>query len=924
LGADLRRLILATAWNGPADLPAALRLEWRFVAVRWLGILFMTPGIHMAGFSAEQMNAAYLVLAIAAVYNIALQVIVPRRPTWFINGYVTALGDALLNACMVGLAGGFDSPLYYILFTVTISAAMRYGYGPALGMASIFVALDAAEQMPRVLLAGPFLFRSGFLLMTAVLAGYLREQARSAETALHRRLEQANLFNEVTATLTATLEADATLRAVAASARLLLGGRCAVLQPAADFVGHGADPSRITHDGTGGCAAPHAELLALCAEYAARRPDRTLQPTLIETEAHSGARAFVLVLARPGHPAPLGVIAVQVAPGVPTVARDIMESFIERCALALENVLLFRSRTDLYEEVRRQADALRENETELRAVLSNVAEGIITVAEDGRIASLNRAAEWVFGYRAEELLGQPADTLFVEVADARDLLSDGWRTTGTRPDSAQREASGRRRDGSHFPMDIAISNMAVDTHKQFIMCVRDITERKQAEAALEHQALHDLLTGLPNRVLLHDRLGQALVTARQSGEPLALLILDLDRFKDVNDTFGHHAGDQLLRQIGPRLQMALRKVDTLSRLGGDEFALVLPNATPAVATHVATRLLEILEAPFEVDEQAVAVGASIGIAVSPEHGPDAETLLRRADVAMYVAKRAGGGFALYSAEHDGHSSTRLALFGELRAAIERNELLLHYQPKVACDTGATEGVEALVRWNHPQRGLVQPDEFIPLAEQTGLIKPLSLWVLNAALLQLRAWRESGLNVPVAVNLSMLNLHDPQLPEIIGDLLRRHGVPAGELTVELTESHLMADPARALDIVTRLCAMGVRLAVDDFGTGYSSLAYLKRLPVSELKIDRSFVRQLVTDEDDAAIVRSTISLGHDLGLSVVAEGVEDQATWDQLRTLDCDVIQGFHVSRPVPAEQITRWVRQQPGDTFRFGQLDRAA
>jgi len=302
----LRRLAMST-WNGPAGWPTDLRLEWRFISVRWLGILFMTPGIHLAGFSEDQMRAAYGVLAIAATYNVGLQLVVPRRPVWFASGYVTAFGDALLNASMVALAGGFDSPLYYILFTVTISAAMRYGYRPALGMAAIFITLDAAEQLPRFLLAGPFLFRSGFLLITAGLAGYLREQARSAENALQRRLEQANVFNEATATLTATLEADATLQAVAASARLLLSGRCAVLRPTAEISEHDVAQASVTYHGKGCSRSSHAKLLMLCEEYATPAAELALRPALIDTRDTSGERVFVLILRRPGQAAPLGV-----------------------------------------------------------------------------------------------------------------------------------------------------------------------------------------------------------------------------------------------------------------------------------------------------------------------------------------------------------------------------------------------------------------------------------------------------------------------------------------------------------------------------------------------------------------------------------------------------------------------------------------
>ncbi len=418
--------------------------------------------------------------------------------------------------------------------------------------------------------------------------------------------------------------------------------------------------------------------------------------------------------------------------------------------------------------------------------------------------------------------------------------------------------------------------------------------------ALEHQALHDLLTGLPNRTLLHQRVEQSIVAAAPSNASVALLVIDLDRFKEVNDTFGHQYGDLLLQQIGPRLSDVLQPEDTISRLGGDEFAVLLPGANAVRAEHVARKLLAALDRSFSISDISVDIGGSIGIALSPDHAADSDVLLRRADVAMYVAKRAGRGFALYSPDQDQHSPDRLAMVGDLRRAIDGDELTLHYQPKVSLRTNRCIGVEALIRWQHPQHGLIPPDQFIPLAERTGLIKNLSYWVLNAALKQARDWLAEGVDVPIAVNLSMRDLHDAELPDTVDRLLRHWQVEPRQLAVEITENGLMADPARALQTITGLRVMGIRIAIDDFGTGYSSLAYLKRLPVDELKIDRSFVRDLATDDDDLAIVRSTISLGHDLGLTIVAEGIEDAGTSDLLRRLGCDIAQGYFIGRPMSA------------------------
>ena len=469
------------------------------------------------------------------------------------------------------------------------------------------------------------------------------------------------------------------------------------------------------------------------------------------------------------------------------------------------------------------------------------------------------------------------------------------------------------RSGVLFMIVLLTSYLHDEARKSAATLAERLHQSEVLNGALEHQALHDLLTSLPNRRLLHDRVTQAIDAARVQASSVALLVIDLDRFKELNDTFGHQYGDVLLQQIGPRLSDLLEPGDTVARLGGDEFAVLLANADSARAEQIARRLLRALDRAFCIGDSSVDVGGSIGIALAPEHGADADTLLRRADVAMYVAKRAGCGFATYSPTQDQHSPDRLALVGDLRRAIETDELALVYQPKVDLDSGRCVGVEALLRWQHPQRGSVPPDQFIPLAEQTGLIKAVGRWVLNAALRQAREWLSEGRDVPIAVNLSMRDLHDPDLPEAVVGLLRRWQVPPSQLVVEITENGLMADPGRALQTITALRLMGIRIAIDDFGTGYSSLAYLKRLPVDELKIDRSFVRELATDDDDLAIVRSTISLGHDLGLIIVAEGIEDARTLERLRQLGCDVGQGYLIGRPMPAHAVVASLARAPLD-----------
>ena len=429
-----------------------------------------------------------------------------------------------------------------------------------------------------------------------------------------------------------------------------------------------------------------------------------------------------------------------------------------------------------------------------------------------------------------------------------------------------------------------------------------------ASRRLRHQALHDGLTDLPNRTLLYECMEDAICDTRRSGEQAALLLIDLDRFKEVNDTLGHDHGDRLLIEVARRLRDTIRRTDTLARLGGDEFAVLMtgvPNR--AAAVELAGRIEDALARPFSLDGVVAVLDASIGIAFCPDHGDDVNLLVQRADVAMYDAKRSRTTIETYSEQRDPYSSARLQLLAELRAAIHGGELVLHYQPKVAVGSDVVLGVEALVRWQHPTRGLLQPGEFVPLAERTGAIGDLTHWVLDTALAQCRAWRDAGLDMTMAVNLAAPNIVDEALPGLVRELLERWEVPGGRLECEISEHTVMADPLRAIDVLERLRALGVRLSLDDFGTGHSSLAYLKRLPLDEVKIDRSFVIGMSEDSDDAAIVRSTIDLARHLGLEVVAEGVETEAILRDLVDLSCDVAQGYYLSRPLPAHELSGWL-----------------
>ena len=424
----------------------------------------------------------------------------------------------------------------------------------------------------------------------------------------------------------------------------------------------------------------------------------------------------------------------------------------------------------------------------------------------------------------------------------------------------------------------------------------------------EQLASHDALTGLPNRVLLADRFGQALRADARAGTTTGLLLIDLDRFKEVNDTFGHHYGDELLSQVGPRLAAVLRDVDTVARLGGDEFAVLLPDARSVEdAVAVAAKLRAALETPFHVHGIDLDVEASIGVVLAGEHGKDPTTLLQRVDIAMYVAKTQNLGVFAYDPDIDRHSPAKLALLGDLRRALERGELILHYQPKISISTGHVISAEALVRWQHPDRGLIFPDDFIPLAEHTGLIGPLTRCVLDTALAQVRSWTDADRPLGVSVNLSARNLLDERLPAQVAELLATHGVPAELLELEVTESALMTEPVRAQRLLEELSALGVRISVDDFGVGYTSLGQLKTLPVSELKIDKSFVMTMTDDRSNALIVHSVVDLGHNLGLTIVAEGVETEQALSALREFGCDVAQGYHVSRPMTADALDTWL-----------------
>lgn len=442
---------------------------------------------------------------------------------------------------------------------------------------------------------------------------------------------------------------------------------------------------------------------------------------------------------------------------------------------------------------------------------------------------------------------------------------------------------------------------------------QQVTATQRLVAEREFDANHDSLTGLPNRRHFLNRLADEVARLGSGGAELAVMLIDLNGFKDVNDTLGHHAGDDVLTQVGVRLEAAVRGEDLLARLGGDEFALLVPAAQDLGVDGIhglAARIHAALDVSFLVDGLPVALGASVGIAIGPHHGGEAEALLQHADVAMYLAKSAGIGTVVYTPGSDPHSRDQLRLASELRQAFANGEIVLHYQPKMNLGTGEVIGVEALARWQHPRRGMLSPAEFLPVVARTGTMRQLTSYVLERALAQAGRWKRDGLSLRVAVNLSVADLLDEGLPDEIAEMLARHDVDGKALQLEVTENVFMTAPERVAEVIAHLGRHGVTLSLDDFGAGYSSLAHLRRLDVDELKIDRSFVTNIATNAFDTAVVRSTVGLGHSLSLRVVAEGVETEATFDELRDYGCDEAQGFYIHPPAPADELTTWLHHR--------------
>ena len=563
---------------------------------------------------------------------------------------------------------------------------------------------------------------------------------------------------------------------------------------------------------------------------------------------------------------------------------------------------------ELRQSNRLSVAGLRETSQRLQAIFDNTADGIVTVNSRGLIDASNNAAQKLFGYTADELRGLEvrallSDNRVPELDEPHPEDSATWAPGGSRV----REVSGLRKDGSGVPVELRAERIPVLDGEVMVAIFRDITERKAYVTALEHQALHDVLTGLPNRALFTDNLRRSLTIAARDKERVPILLLGVTGFKALNESYGHQVGDELLLEVAARLNETLRASDIAARLDGDEFG-ILPHGSLSndQVQQVANKVLSIFDREFTLRGNRMHVSARVGIAVSPDHASDAGALMRCADIAMYGAGREAVRTLWYQRELDRYAADRLALMSELREAIDGGQLVLYYQPKIDLQRGRATGVEALLRWNHPQRGLLPPAAFIDAAEENEVIVPLTRWVIGESFRQLADWNSRGLGLKMQLNLSARNLVDPDEVAATLRMLEQHQVDAGQIAMEITERNFAS--ARAQDSLHALRAAGFGISVDDFGTGYSALAYLRDMPATEIKIDRSFITAMATDR--GAIVSPVIQMAHNLGLSVVAEGIEQAETADSLRDLGCDSGQGYHFGRPMPADALESWARQQ--------------
>ena len=600
------------------------------------------------------------------------------------------------------------------------------------------------------------------------------------------------------------------------------------------------------------------------------------------------------------------------APAVPIVVMSARDD--EALALAglqagaQDYLVKGRVERDALTRTLRYAIARKWDEQRARALIEKSPIGTCIVDEQGIFEIVNPAYAAIFGYSQEEMVGRhctmilAAEEHAVAMAEVRDRLIDGREVTA---DHEGITKEGQRR----VVRSTAITVTGADGRPRRASYILDVTEQRQHEQRLTHAAYHDPLTGLANRVLFGDRLEQARLAAKRQGSSLAIVQIDLNRFKEINDTAGHASGDAVLRTVADRMRKVVRASDTVARLEGDEFALLLTGVGEAGALHVASMVRRTICLPIELPDRTAVVDASIGIALYPEHSENSASLLHHADLAMYIAKAAGGGVAVYAPDQDVGSAEAPTLASDLRQAITAGQLRLHYQPVFGHDGETVRRVETLVRWQHPTRGLLGPNSFISLAEQTESIDGLTVWVLEEALRQSRAWQEEGITLGVSVNIAIQTIEDRQFPDLLIALLRRYRIPPERLTLEIMERSLIARQVEVCEVLERLADVGVRLALDDFGVGYSSLSALARLRLHELKIDRSFIQHAATARG-SLLISSLLGLGANLGLNVVVEGVEEHATLEWLQSLGCPAMQGHYLSQPLSAAELVAWLRAE--------------